>query len=64
MSHEIRRREGARRHVPIIAMTANRLAGNRERWLAAGMDEYLGKPIALEALDDVLAKALPHAVRT
>ena len=45
-------------------MTANRLAGNRERCLAAGMDEYLGKPIALEALDDVLAKALPYAVRT
>jgi len=63
-AHEIRRREGARRHVPINAMTANTSAGDRERCLAAGMDEYLGKPIALEALDDVLAKALPHAVRT
>ncbi|MEI8311086.1 MAG: response regulator, partial [Verrucomicrobiota bacterium] len=48
---------GAR--VPIIALTANVMPGDRERCLASGMDEFLTKPFNLRELSDMLARFLP-----
>jgi two-component system sensor histidine kinase/response regulator len=55
---EIRRSEGTAHHTPIIAMTANTMRGDRDRCLAAGMDDYVGKPVRPAMLDDVIARAL------
>ncbi len=47
--------------VPIVALTANVMEGNRERCLAAGMDDFLAKPYALEQLKATLQRWMPAA---
>jgi two-component system sensor histidine kinase/response regulator len=59
-TRELRRREGQERRLRIVAMTANVMAGDREACLAAGMDDYISKPINLRELAAALARWLPH----
>ena len=49
---------GTQRHIPIIAMTAHALSGDRERCLEAGMDEYVSKPIDPGELEDKVRRFL------
>jgi len=45
----------------IIALTANALQGDKERYLGVGMDDYLSKPIKLEELSGALGRCKPSA---
>jgi CheY-like chemotaxis protein len=54
----IRERESGGERLPVIAMTAHAMNGDRERCLEAGMDDYLAKPLRPDALDEVLERWL------
>jgi CheY-like chemotaxis protein len=63
-SREIRRRESPGRQPVIVAMTAEALEGARERCLAAGMDDYIAKPVRLEDLTAIVNKCLQPKAST
>ena len=56
---QLRAAEAGRAPTPIVAMTAGALTGDRERCLAAGMDDYVSKPVAFEDLEAVLRRWVP-----
>jgi PAS domain S-box-containing protein len=55
---EIRRSQGYSLHLPIIAMTAGAMVEDRDRALAAGMDDYISKPFKREELESLIARTL------
>jgi CheY-like chemotaxis protein/HPt (histidine-containing phosphotransfer) domain-containing protein len=65
-TQEIRNpRSAVRNHqIPIIAMTAHAMQGDRERCIAAGMNDYVSKPVFPQALMEVLEKWLPKEKET
>jgi PAS domain S-box-containing protein len=58
-TRRIRERERGSRRVPVVAMTANAMVGDRERCLEAGMDDHIPKPIRAETLHRALSRWLP-----
>ena len=61
-AREIRRKEPANRHALIIAVTAEAMAGTRERCLDSGMDDYISKPVRLQDLSEILGRVLKRSL--
>jgi two-component system sensor histidine kinase/response regulator len=56
-TRQIRRQELTRgTHIPIIAMTANAMDGDRELCIASGMDDYVSKPVSRQSLAEAIAR--------
>ncbi|MEX1012891.1 MAG: response regulator [Waddliaceae bacterium] len=58
VAKEIREKEDSDEHIPLIALTASALSGDREKCLKEGMDDYLSKPIEPYQIEEILDKYL------
>jgi CheY-like chemotaxis protein len=58
-TQRIRERERGQRRLPVVAMTANAMVGDREKCIEAGMDDHIPKPVRMEALHQTLSRWLP-----
>lgn len=63
-TRRIRTFKGARGKIPIIALTANAMEGDRERYLEAGMTDYMAKPLNPDKLTEALARVLGDDIAT
>ncbi len=62
VTRELRQREGSDRHTIVIALTAHAMKSDRDKCLAAGMDDYISKPVLLEQLQAALDRWIPQIV--
>ena len=51
---QIRREEAIGAHVPIVAMTASAMSEDRDRCLAAGMDDFISKPVSYKGIEEMI----------
>jgi two-component system sensor histidine kinase/response regulator len=57
---QIRREEAIGAHVPIVAMTASAMSEERDRCLAAGMDDFISKPVSYKVIEQMITATFPH----
>jgi CheY-like chemotaxis protein len=57
---QIRREEAIGAHVPIVAMTASAMSEERDRCLAAGMDDFISKPVSYKVIEEMITSTFSN----